>query len=40
MAPEILYNKEYNQCIDYWSFGILVYEMVTGKTPFWAPTTY
>ncbi|KAG7386978.1 hypothetical protein PHYPSEUDO_014854 [Phytophthora pseudosyringae] len=34
MAPEILQHKPYDQRIDLWSFGILLYEMVFGATPF------
>ncbi|KAL3312007.1 hypothetical protein Ciccas_009404 [Cichlidogyrus casuarinus] len=34
MAPEILLHKWYTFAIDWWSFGILVYELVAGQTPF------
>ena len=26
--------KKYGPAVDWWSFGILVYEMMNGKTPF------
>jgi hypothetical protein len=35
LAPEILRNEEYGYEVDWWSFGTLVYEMITGVTPFW-----
>ncbi|CAI5706561.1 unnamed protein product [Peronospora effusa] len=35
MAPEILQHKPYDQRVDLWSFGILFYEMLFGRTPFY-----
>lgn len=39
MAPEIiLQEEEYSYAADYWSFGTMLYEMITGITPFAAET--
>jgi hypothetical protein len=34
MAPEVIFNKPYNQSVDVYSFGIIMWEMVTGIVPF------
>ncbi len=34
IAPEIINNKFYNSSVDWWEFGILLYEMKFGYTPF------
>lgn len=34
LAPEILLNKGHGKAVDWWTFGILLYEMLTGFTPF------
>ncbi|GAB5356704.1 hypothetical protein AAMO2058_000312300 [Amorphochlora amoebiformis] len=38
MAPEIIRSKGYGKGVDWWTLGILVYEMITGagKTPFFS----
>jgi len=33
MAPEILLGKHYNTAVDIYSFGIILYSMITGETP-------
>ena len=35
MAPEILYNEPYGFSVDFWAFGILLYELILGKAPFY-----
>ncbi|EYB91368.1 hypothetical protein Y032_0206g1954 [Ancylostoma ceylanicum] len=34
MAPEILSKKGYGMDVDWWSLGILLFELITGRTPF------
>ena len=34
IAPEILLKKTHTNMIDWWSFGIIVYEMLSGTLPF------
>ncbi|XP_049300399.1 titin homolog isoform X2 [Anopheles funestus] len=34
MAPEIIKGQKYNQAVDWWSFGVLVYEMLVGQSPY------
>jgi serine/threonine protein kinase len=35
IAPEMLQQQPYTKSVDWWSFGILVYEMLTGIPPFY-----
>ena len=37
-APEIILNKEYDTRVDIWSIGILMFELLSGYTPFAAKT--
>ncbi|VDQ04883.1 unnamed protein product [Trichobilharzia regenti] len=34
MAPEIIMSKGYHCAVDWWAFGVLLYEMTTGFPPF------
>ena len=34
VAPEVIMQEGYSGSVDWWTFGVLLYEMVFGKTPF------
>lgn len=34
MAPEVVNRKGHSFAADWWSFGVLMYEMLTGSLPF------
>ncbi|EPZ34296.1 Protein kinase, catalytic domain-containing protein [Rozella allomycis CSF55] len=35
-APEIIMGIRYNESVDIWALGIIIYELFTGQSPFWA----
>jgi protein kinase A len=37
LAPEIILSHGYDKSVDNWSFGVLIFEMITGYSPFYAP---
>lgn len=36
LAPEIIMAKGHDKAVDYWSYGVLVYELLLGTSPFFA----
>ncbi|EDR25968.1 hypothetical protein, conserved [Entamoeba dispar SAW760] len=34
LAPEVVIGKDYSEPVDWWGFGILIYEMIHGHAPF------
>lgn len=42
-APELLEQQKYTVTVDYWSFGTLAFECITGFRPFlpnWQPVQW
>lgn len=37
LAPELVQQKGHDKSIDYWALGILIYEMLEGRSPFTDP---
>lgn len=34
IAPDVIYGKGYNNMVDLWSLGVVIYEMLCGFLPF------
>jgi aurora kinase len=34
LSPEVANKESYNNKIDCWSIGVLMYELITGQAPF------
>jgi serine/threonine protein kinase len=35
VAPEMLRQNSYTRAVDWWSYGVIVFEMITGHSPFY-----
>ena len=38
MAPEVIEGKQYNELVDLWAVGVMLYEFINGTLPFGAET--
>jgi CRP-like cAMP-binding protein len=35
LAPELILSKGHDQAVDYWAFGVVIYELLVGHSPFY-----
>lgn len=40
IAPEVILCKGHNKSVDYWSFGVLLFEMLIGHPPFYGDNNF
>ncbi|KAL7547018.1 hypothetical protein ACHAWF_010336 [Thalassiosira exigua] len=36
LAPDIILSKGHDKGVDYWAFGVLIYEVLVGRSPFYS----
>ena len=36
MAPEVLDDNDYGRAVDWWGVGVVMYEMMCGRLPFYS----
>ncbi|ULT89703.1 hypothetical protein L5515_008097 [Caenorhabditis briggsae] len=36
LAPEVLEDNDYGRCVDWWGVGVVMYEMMCGRLPFYS----
>uniref|UniRef100_A0A1B6GL38 cAMP-dependent protein kinase n=1 Tax=Cuerna arida TaxID=1464854 RepID=A0A1B6GL38_9HEMI len=37
LAPEVVMNRGYSKAVDWWALGVLIFEMISGRSPFVSP---
>jgi len=40
IAPEVIQGKGHGKGADWWSYGVVLFELLSGYPPFWDETTY